>query len=405
MSGKMITMAEHLPLRGNPPTGVVFSGGGARGTFQVGVWEVLTRDSRSLPVLPDVISGTSAGALNGGLIAAGLSPAEMLDFWLDLAKNPPVKANFQIFRSLENALVKLAVREPLRSLRRRGRGVQTIGKMIRSHLRLQRGNWLAAALQYLLTARFDTISDLLESIETAYLFSTDPMRRRLADAMGGWTITKPRCRLAINAVDVRTGRVVRFVNKAPRKHAEADASHYRVGPIDVDMILASASIPLLFNPVRVGAQDLWDGGLLVNTPIAPAVALGSERIIPVLVTAGANGGNGTPLHLGAAVERLADAFLENAYNTDRKLLLERNKLAEALPARNLRVVELYDAIRPASSKVFDAGSYLYFQQHAMLSMYESGRAAARAWLDAGPCLDTHPGPCRSDEKPVKLALR
>ena len=398
-------MAKHLPLRGDPPIGVVFSGGGARGTFQVGVWEVLQQGEQCLDGLPDVISGTSAGSLNGALIAAGLSPSEMLDFWLGLAKKPPVRANHRIFRSLENALVKLAIREPLRSLRRRSRGAQTIARMLRDHFRVERGNWLAGTFQYLLTARFDTVSDLLESVETAYLFSTDPMRRRLADTIGGWTISKPKCRLAINTVDVRTGRVVRFVNKAPRKHAEADTSHYRVGPIDVDMILASASIPLLFNPVRVGDQDLWDGGLLVNTPIAPAVALGAARIIPVLVTAGANGANGSSLNLGTAVERLVDAFLENAYNTDRKLLLERNKLAEALPARNLRVVELYDAIRPTSSKVFDAGSYLYFQQDAMISMYESGKAAARAWLANGPCLDTHPGPHRVGEKPVKLPLR
>ena len=54
--------------------------------------------------------------------------------------------------------------------------------------------------------------------------------------------------------------------------------------ITVDMVLASASIPLLFPPVQVGRHLLWDGGLLVNTPLAPVVALGADEIIPVLVT-------------------------------------------------------------------------------------------------------------------------
>ena len=50
------------------------------------------------------------------------------------------------------------------------------------------------------------------------------------------------------------------------------------------MVLASASIPLLFPPVQIGQHLLWDGGLLVNTPLAPVVAMGADEIITVLVT-------------------------------------------------------------------------------------------------------------------------
>ena len=75
---------------------------------------------------------------------------------------------------------------------------------------------------------------------------------------------------------------------------------------------------------------------------------------------------------GPIKERLADAFLENAYATDRKLLLARNQVALAGGEKDLRVVELYSAVRPASSKTFDAGSYLYFEREKLLSMYEAG---------------------------------
>ena len=400
----MTAATPSLSLHSEHPIGVVFSGGGARGAFQVGVWEVLRLDKRGFTELPDVISGTSAGAINAALIGAGLSPKQILDFWLSLADDPPVRANHQIFKSLESAILKLVAREPLRSLKRRGRSARILKGIVARHFRAERGNWLAGALEFMLTARFDSVSRLLESIRTAHLFSIEPMRARLRDAMGSWAITNPGCRLAINTVDVETGKVVRFVNYEPQKHAEADSTHYRYGPITVDMVLASAAIPLLFNPVRVGQGLHWDGGLLVNTPIAPAVALGAKRIVPVLVTAGGTTRSNRPLHLGAAVERLADAFLENAYNTDRKLLLERNKLAEALPARNLRVIELYEAIRPASSDAFDAGSYLYFERTEMMRMYEAGKASAKAWLAAGPCLDTHPGPHLKGEKPVRAPL-
>ena len=373
------------------PLGLVLSGGGARGAFHVGVWEVLRNDGRGLRRAPEVVSGTSAGSINAALIAAGVPPAEMLEFWLDLARRPPVKANEVVFRSLESKLRRLLLREPLRGLGRRRRALRIVGSALRKHPLRRRAGLLALFLEYLMTARFDTLSDLLDGIATSYLFSTDPFRARLAEALGGYSVRDTNVRVAINAVAVHSGKVVRFVNRPPAKHAESGAEHYRYSPaITVDMIIASASIPLLFNSVSVGGTELWDGGLLVNTPIAPAVALGARRIIPVLVTAGESGSWGEPKSLGAGVERLADAFLENAYNTDRKLLLERNLLAAKLPERGLAVVQLFEAIRPESSRTFNAGSYLYFEADALMRMYEAGRAAARAWLARGPSLDTHP---------------
>jgi len=369
----------------------VLSGGGARGAFQVGVWEVLHQDSRGLNGgLPAVVSGTSAGALNGALIAAGLTPQQMLEFWLALADKPPVKANQRFFGSLERALAKIATREPLRPLKNRTRAARLLGSVVRKHVLPKPGAWIAGTVEYWLTARFDAVSRLLDEVKTAHLFSTAPMRERLVEWLGGTVIRNPRVRLAINTVDVDTGGVLRFVNEAPHKHSEAGSAHYQVGPISVDMVLASASIPLLFDPVRIGRHKLWDGGLLVNTPLAPTVALGAERVATVLVTAGRSSDPDSPMTLGRGIERLADAFLENAYNTDRKLLLERNKLAEALPERNLKQVTLYEAIRPTSSRLFDAGSYLYFERRALMSMYEAGRHAARKWLSEGPKVDSRP---------------
>ena len=369
----------------------MLSGGGARGAFQIGVWEVLRDDPRGLGRAPDVISGTSAGALNGAMIAAGLEPKEILEFWLQMADDPPVVANAAFFRTLEKTLRLMMLREPIRSFDRRRRGVRIIANALRKHPIYRASGWLALLLQYLLTARFDSVSVLLEGIETSYLFSTRPARDRLAEVLGGRAIAATDVRLAINTVDIRTGEVVRFVNHPPHTHAEGDLHEYHYGPITVDMIMASASIPILFDPVTVGPHELWDGGLLVNTPLAPTVALGARRVIPVLVSSGKDQRPNRNLTLGVTVERLADAFLENAYNTDRKLLLERNRLASALPELDLQVVTLYEPIRPAPARRFNAGSYLYFVRHAMEEMYEAGREAALSWLAAGPPLDTHPG--------------
>ena len=44
---------------------VVLSGGGAKGGYQIGAWQAL----RELNFLPDIVTGTSVGSLNGALMA------------------------------------------------------------------------------------------------------------------------------------------------------------------------------------------------------------------------------------------------------------------------------------------------------------------------------------------------
>ncbi|MCC6996375.1 MAG: patatin-like phospholipase family protein [Deltaproteobacteria bacterium] len=373
------------------PIGLVLSGGGARGVFQVGVWKVLLDHPRGIGRAPLVISGTSAGALNGALIAAGLQPDDILEFWLDIAERPPVIANERFFKSLESALGRLLLREPLRGPSPRWREARILLSMLKKHAWYKPSGLLAMGLEFFMTARFDTLSHLLEGITTSYLFDTSEVRERLARAIGGDTLRSPRVRLAINTVDIRTGGVVRIVNHKPEKSPRASARHYRYEPeLSLDMILASASIPLLFNPVQVGEHALWDGGLLVNSPMAPAVALGATRIVPVLVTTSGTAipAGEVPRTFGGAVERLVDAFLENAYNIDRKLLLDRNALARETGDPHLREVDLFRAIRPQSGSLFDAGSYLYFEPRALMEMYQAGQDAARAWLARGPELDS-----------------
>ena len=50
------------------------------------------------------------------------------------------------------------------------------------------------------------------------------------------------------------------------------------GPV-VEAILASASIPGIFPPVRIGGRDLVDGGIANNTPISTAIRLGATRLL------------------------------------------------------------------------------------------------------------------------------
>ncbi len=362
--------------------GLVLSGGGARGAFQVGVYDRLFRDPRFADG-PQVLSGTSAGAINGALIAAGKSPREMMAFWNGIADNPPATASPVFFHTAARTLLRLTADELARWVVP-GRHWSAFLQRVRNHLPPRRGSLTALFVEYLLTARFELVSHFLEGIAVPYLADTGQLRERLRDAFGGDRVPDNGLDLAINTVDAHSGQIVRYVTADTPVTRTPD--YVIVDAITIDMVLASASIPLLFPPVRIGPHLLWDGGLLVNTPLAPVVAMGAEEIVTVLVTEAPDRDRRQFPHFGRAVERTLDSFLENAYNVDRKLLLERNQLAH-VQARPYREVTLYEAVRPPRGRQFNAGSYLYFEREVLAKMRAAGRRAADAWLKAGPPID------------------
>ena len=73
------------------PTALVLSAGGMFGAYQAGAWNVLSQRFQ-----PDMVVGTSAGALNGWAIAGGCSPADLLATWRDPATAGTMRLRFPI---------------------------------------------------------------------------------------------------------------------------------------------------------------------------------------------------------------------------------------------------------------------------------------------------------------------
>lgn len=359
--------------------GLVLSGGGGRGAFEAGVISGLWQDPRFRD--PDIVTGTSAGAINAALIAANRSPEQIRDFWFELEAARAACTNDSFVRELGFQLLKLGTQDPMRTLRcwrERSRGRRSPAGLVSS------------LVEVLLTDRFDLLRYILLSVRETSLADNRRLRSVLVDAFGGERVQSKRA-LAINAVDARTNRAVRFVTRrTPRTRGD----EYVVVPyITVDMVLASLSIPLFFPAISLEGRLLWDGGVLNNTPLAPAVALGAERVVPVLVTSLDEYDMKCFDSLESALERLIGTLLENAYNVDRQVLLARNGLA-GMQANSLKFgerrhedVELYEAIRPARDTAFDAGSLLDFSRNKLEYLYQHGRSSAAAWLRTGPRLD------------------
>jgi NTE family protein len=89
--------------------------------------------------------------------------------------------------------------------------------------------------------------------------------------------------LAIAATHVGTGHTVIFLDTAgPIPSWSRDpfvrAVHTAIGPRHA---LASAAIPVLFPAVKVKRAFYVDGGLRNNTPMAPAIRLGADRLLVI----------------------------------------------------------------------------------------------------------------------------
>ncbi|HEX8109865.1 MAG TPA: patatin-like phospholipase family protein [Kofleriaceae bacterium] len=366
--------------------GLVFSGAGARAVFQVGAYEVLVQDPRFAGA--EFLSCTSGGSINAAMVASGKTPAQMMDFWLRFADTPPVHANKAFFREAVVTLAKVSL--PFSSRTRTGATLGWLFGRLLHHLSPDPGNLLALGLEILLTRRWDLVDRFLTQMTESSLLHSGPLRDKIVQGIGGETLPTGRIHIAINTIDVACSEPVRIVTQEAARGLRLNDRYLVVPAITVDHVVASAALPLLLPPVAYAGRYLIDGGLLVNSALAPAVDLGADIIVPILAMAKADARLSQYKNLNEAVERIAESLFESHYQSDRKLLLDRNRLSGSAPGSQTRYreVKLYQAIRPPDSSMFDVGSYLYFSRGLLGEMYEAGKAAAAAWLKQGPLLDS-----------------
>ena len=137
----------------------------------------------------------------------------------------------------------------------------------------------------------------------------------------------------------------------------------------VPAVLASASIPAVFEPVSIDGRWLFDGGVADNTPISQAVALGATRIY--VLPAGVSCALPSPPRsaLGVAIHALT-------------LLIEQRLLVEVTALHQQVELVVLPPLCPLSVSSADF-------RHA-LSLTSRARAASGGWLDSGGAAVAHP---------------
>jgi NTE family protein len=240
-----------------PKRAVVLSGGGARGAYEAGVLRfILDELPGRTGITPDfeIVSGTSVGAIHACFLAATADETEtrgqrLVEIW---------------DRMRVQEIFKFTIRDFFK-LPRRFLGVKHVAKMLRDG------------------QRPDRLYGLLD---------TEPLERLVLQSIP-WQGIRRNIRtgridtVCVAATQVATGRAVIFCDsRRPELPPWASASNIRMQRIRLSPLhaLASAAIPLLFPSVRVGARYYADGGLRLNTPLAPAVRLGADRILVIGLT-------------------------------------------------------------------------------------------------------------------------
>ncbi len=88
--------------------------------------------------------------------------------------------------------------------------------------------------------------------------------------------------LALSATNYRTGTTVVFYDGAPE--VDPWIRSYRMSrraTLGVGHVLASAAIPVFFQPVKLDGVYYGDGCVRLTTPLSPALHLGAERVLAI----------------------------------------------------------------------------------------------------------------------------
>jgi NTE family protein len=172
-----------------------------------------------------------------------------------------------------------------------------------------------------------------------------------------------------------TGELVRFTNVLPPEHRRD--RRYRQVRLGVEHLLASSAIPLAFRPAETEGERWWDGGLVANTPLAPAMAHEPDAVI-VVTTSTQQRPAPRPESLRDTIGLLIDNLLSHSLATDLKHARLINELCRADPGRRDRKEVDLLVIEPAGLQL---GGALDFAPDLVERRLELGRALGRKRLE------------------------
>ena len=207
--------------------GIAFSGGGAKGAAHIGVLMALHENN----LIPSSVSGTSMGAIVGGLYALGYSPTKLKEILVKFSKN------------------------------------------YRHYIDPCYGNYFMALTQFLTRS----------TISMPGLVKGDKVEQFLKKLTNDKKIEDAKIPLVIPTVDLISGKTVAYTNKLP-KHSNYPNIIWEENVKLHLAMRASASLPAIFYPKKIDKKVLVDGGITHIIPIDLLMETGEKNILAINIS-------------------------------------------------------------------------------------------------------------------------
>ena len=213
---------------------LILAGGGSRGAFHIGVWKYLCDRNWN----PDIICGTSVGAINGAGICSGLTPEALARLWTTTNRQKMYRLNLMPF------------------------------------------------LSWCITGQ-----------SSKPILNNQPLQSIISRQIDFDRIRNSRTRLVVSAVNVHTAQPCFFNNEQIR----------------IEHILASSAMPVIFPWQMIDGVPHWDGGIMANIPLQPALEFGADEIIIVFLSPVGHRPQQPPGTVREAAEHVFEQFLSGSY--------------------------------------------------------------------------------------------
>jgi NTE family protein len=244
---------------------LILSGGGAQAAYEVGVMSgLLTGQSPATdysPLDPAILIGTSAGSINAGLFLSSVSAGSldatkyMEEVWTEDMATAPGKYGGGVYRLRTdpwNAACLLT--HPWKSL-----AGMAADSGVLARTAVTRGiNFVVSGGPVQQRA--------LELVDLSALISIEPFVELIHKRIRLGEIRRSSSTLRVVATNWRTGEVRIF-----DKPDMTDTIGYQI-------LLASSALPGVFPPVEIEGDLYVDGGLVMNTPLKPAIEAGADTL-------------------------------------------------------------------------------------------------------------------------------
>ena len=324
-------MSEHERKHIN----LALQGGGAHGAFTWGVLDRILEDDR---LHVDGVSGTSAGAMNGAIMVSGhiadgnAGARKALDrFW--------------------EAVSALGVMSPVHA----------------NWYDRATGNWdldESPASMWL-----DTLSRLVSPYQTNPL-NLSPFGDLLAQLVDFEGLRRgDGVRLFVSATNVNTGKIRVFERKE----------------LTLDMLLASAALPNVFQAVVIDGEAYWDGGYMGNPAIFPLIYNCDARDV-ILVQVNPLTREGVPKTAGEIMNRLNEITFNASLISEMRAIAFVLKLLDNVPGdipaiRGLKRMHIHMIEDEPAMESLGVASKLNTDMDFLLYLKRLGRDTAERWLN------------------------